>query len=114
MCAASWSTVLIMDRPGSKLRSGMVPLQNRDLVCSVKAASLSLSAYRLAIATVRPRPSFATLPVLGRLWPIVPPSADRDSPALRMMSMKSGRWKVTLRALYGAPASFPSSAPSLL
>ena len=50
------------------------------------------------MATVRPRPSETTLPQFGRLCPIVAPMALRSSPALKTMSMKSGRWNVTLRA----------------
>src|SRR3954467_19051 len=73
---------------------------------------LSLSLYRLTIATVRPRPSFATGPQFGRLWPIVAPSGVRSSPALITMSMKSGRWNVTLRAAYGFPA-FAAIAASM-
>jgi hypothetical protein len=102
--------VLIVDSPGSSDSSPADALQSSDVAVSFAAARLSSSWNRFVIATVRPRPSFATGPQFGRLCPTVPPTALRASPALSTTSMKSGRWNATVRALYGAPASFASAA----
>jgi hypothetical protein len=102
----SWR--IVDSRPGSSVPvyGAMLALSSMLFACARRASTLSGSVHRFTIATVRPRPSFATAPQFGKLCPIVAPSGSRSSPALITMSMKSGRWNVTGCALYGAPASF--------
>ena len=110
LCAASWSTVLMScgSRIGRVLRHRVLAEQRLGLLLRAprccRGRCRGSSSRRCGRGPrSRPGPSSAATGRWSRR------AAARESPALSTMSMKSGSWKLTSRALYGAPASSASA-----